>query len=187
MLLTTAQVLYCISLTISIILCLKYVKYRIMKKVLLISIALIGFTFTIDAQYIANNAIGLRLGDSDGFGAEISYQTRIRDNNRLEFGLGWRDNNNFSAIRVVALYQWVWKLDGDFNWYVGFGGGLASLNSNDNLFDDETALFVAGYIGIEYSFEIPLLISLDFRPEIGFGDINNDLDFDIALGLRYQF
>ncbi len=158
-----------------------------MKKVLLLSIALIGFTFTMDAQYIADNAIGLRLGDSDGFGAEISYQTRFRDNNRFEFGLGWRDNNNFSAIRAVALYQWVYTLDGNFNWYVGVGGGLASLSADDDLFDDETALFVAGDIGIEYSFEIPLLISLDFRPELGFGKINDDLDFDIALGLRYQF
>ncbi|RMZ50289.1 hypothetical protein EB822_09195 [Flavobacteriaceae bacterium PRS1] len=158
-----------------------------MKKGLLLSIALIGFAFTMNAQYIASNAIGLRLGDSDGFGAEISYQTRVRDTNRLEFGLGWSDNNNITAIRIIGLYQWVWKLDGSFNWYAGFGGGLASLNSNNNLFDDETALFVAGDIGIEYSFEIPLLISLDFRPEIGFGKINKDLDFDIALGLRYQF
>lgn len=157
------------------------------KLLLLLSIALIGFTFTMNAQYIADNAIGLRLGDSDGFGAEISYQTRVRDNNRLEFGLGWRDNNNFSAIRVVALYQWVWNLDGDFNWYAGFGGGLASFSFDDNIIDDETALFAAGNIGIEYSFEIPLLISLDFRPEIGFGKINDDVDFDIALGLRYQF
>lgn len=157
------------------------------KLLLLLSIALIGFTFTMNAQYIADNAIGLRLGDSDGFGAEISYQTRVRDNNRLEFGLGWRDNNNFSAIRVVALYQWVWSLDGDFNWYAGFGGGLASFSFDDNIIDDETALFAAGNIGIEYSFEIPLLISLDFRPEIGFGKINDDVDFDIALGLRYQF
>ena len=44
--------------------------------------------------------------------------------------------------------------------------------------------------GVNPLFEIPLLLSLDFRPEIGFGDDlynNNDLDFDIALGIRYQF
>ncbi|NNK72791.1 MAG: hypothetical protein HKO94_06335, partial [Flavobacteriaceae bacterium] len=53
--------------------------------------------------------------------------------------------------------------------------------------DSDTALLAAGDIGIEYDFNIPLLISLDFRPEIGFGDFNDDLDFDIALGIRYQF
>ena len=56
-----------------------------------------------------------------------------------------------------------------------------------NIDDSDTSLFVAGDIGIEYDFDIPLLISLDFRPELGFGDFNDDLDFDIALGLRYQF
>jgi len=45
-------------------------------------------------------------------------------------------------------------------------------------------------VGIEYNFDFPLLLSLDFRPEIGFGNDDfdtNDLDFDIALGVRYQF
>jgi hypothetical protein len=158
-----------------------------MRKFILLFIALISLTFTLNAQHIANNAIGLRLGDSDGFGAEISYQTRFNDSNRLEFGLGWRDSNNFSAVRGLALYQWVHSLDGNFNWYTGVGGGLASFNFDDNAIDDETSVFIAGDIGIEYDFDIPLLISLDFRPEIGFGNIDNDLDFDIALGLRYQF
>lgn len=161
-----------------------------MKKIFLLLIALIGFTFTINAQHIADNALGLRLGDSDGFGAEISYQLGIRDNNRLEFGLGWRDGNSYSAIRVVGLYQWVWTLDGNFNWYAGVGGGFASYSLDNvapGIDDSDTSLFIAGNIGIEYDFDIPLLISLDFRPEFGFGNINDDLDFDIALGLRYQF
>ncbi|NOY47413.1 FIG00552350: hypothetical protein [hydrothermal vent metagenome] len=161
-----------------------------MKNICLIAIALLGFTFTTNAQEIASNAIGLRLGDSDGFGAEISYQKGIGDNNRLEFGLGWRDGNNYSAVRAIGLYQWVYPLDGNFNWYTGVGGGLAAY-SLDNVTpgadDSSTSLLIAGDIGIEYNFDIPLLISLDFRPEIGFGSINNDLDFDIALGLRYQF
>jgi hypothetical protein len=161
-----------------------------MRKLFLLSMTLIGFAFTSQAQDIADNAIGLRLGDSDGFGAEISYQKRIGDTNRLEFGLGWRDGNNYSALRAVGLYQWVMPLDGNFNWYTGAGGGFASY-SLDNVApgadDSSTSLLVAGNIGIEYDFDIPLLISLDFRPELGFGDINDDLDFDIALGLRYQF
>ena len=48
-------------------------------------------------------------------------------------------------------------------------------------------LFGAGVVGIEYNFDIPLLISLDFRPEIGFSDIYDGLNSDIALSLRYQF
>jgi hypothetical protein len=53
--------------------------------------------------------------------------------------------------------------------------------------DTKNTLIVAGNVGIEYDFDIPLILSLDFRPELGFGDFNDDLDFDIGLGLRYQF
>lgn len=161
-----------------------------MKKLIVFSILLLGCTYLSQAQRISNNALGLRLGDSDGFGAEISYQRALSDNNRLEFGLGWRDSRDFDAVRLIGLHQWVWTLDGNFNWYAGVGGGFASYTIDDvppGFDDSETALLVAGDIGIEYNFDIPLLISLDFRPEIGFGDINDDLDFDIALGLRYQF
>lgn len=161
-----------------------------MKKLVLSILTIVGLTMSMQAQLISDNAIGLRLGDSDGFGAEISYQRAIGENNRLEFGLGWRDGNNYSAIRAVGLYQWVWTLDGNFNWYAGVGGGFASYSIDDlpaGADDTDTALLAAGDIGIEYNFDIPLLISLDFRPEIGFGDFNDDLDFDIALGIRYQF
>ena len=163
-----------------------------MKKLILLVFAVIGFSFSSNAQAIADNALGLRLGDSDGFGAEISYQRGLGDNNRLEFDLGWRDGRNYDGFKLAGLYQWVFPLDGGFNWYVGAGGGLGSYdfdyNENGVRYNDsETFFFAAGDIGIEYNFDIPLLISIDFRPEIGFGDFNDDLDFDIALGLRYQF
>ncbi|NER13408.1 outer membrane beta-barrel protein [Leptobacterium flavescens] len=161
-----------------------------MKKLFLFIVLAIGVTFSVSAQQISKNALGLRLGDSDGFGAEISYQRGLTDNNRLEFGLGWRDGDDFNAFRLSGLYQWVFPLDGNFNWYVGAGGGIGNVDFDDDFIgsdDSETFVFIAGDIGIEYNFEIPLLISLDFRPEIGFSDFNDDLDFDIALGIRYQF
>ena len=160
-----------------------------MKKLFLLSIALVSFTFATNAQEISDNAIGLRLGDSDGFGAEISYQRALGSNNRLEVDLGWRDGSNYDGFKLAGLYQWIWALDGSFNWYAGVGGGLGSFGYDDNNGNDydETFVFAAGDIGIEYNFDIPLLLSLDFRPEIGFGDFNDDLDFDIALGIRYQF
>ena len=158
-----------------------------MKKLFLLTITIIGFTALSNAQDISPNALGLRLGDSDGFGAEISYQAGLGDNNRLEFDLGWRSGNNYDGFKLAGLYQWVWTLDGNFNWYAGVGGGVGSYSFDNNEFDDETFVFAAGDIGIEYDFDIPLLISLDFRPEFGFGNYRDDLDFDIALGIRYQF
>lgn len=162
-----------------------------MRKLLMLGLALLGFSTVSMAQSISENAIGLRLGDSDGFGAEISYQRALGgDNNRLELDLGLRSGKHYDGFKLAGIYQWVWNIDGGFNWYAGAGGGLGSY-SFDNVpagFDDsETFFFVAGDIGIEYSFDIPLMISIDARPELGFGDYNDDLDFDIALSVRYQF
>ena len=160
-----------------------------MKNLFITTLAILGFATFSYAQNISPNAIGLRLGDSDGFGAEVSYQRALGDNNRLEADLGWRTGNNYDGFKLAGLYQWVWNIDGGFNWYAGVGGGLGSYsydlpNVND---DSETFVFAAGDVGIEYDFDIPLLLSLDFRPEFGFGDYRDDLDFDIALGVRYQF
>lgn len=164
-----------------------------MKKIIFSFLFFAGMISFVQAQQISPNALGLRLGDSDGFGAEISYQRSLGGSNRLEADLGWRDSNDWDAFKLTGLYQWVMPLDGNFHWYVGAGGGIGSYNYdndfplNDGDDDSGTFIFAAGDIGIEYDFEIPLLLSLDFRPEIGFGDFNNDLDFDIALGIRYQF
>ncbi|MCL8006066.1 hypothetical protein M8845_01375 [Gelidibacter japonicus] len=165
-----------------------------MKKIFLIAIAFIGGTMFMNAQDIADNAIGLRIGDSDGFGAEVSYQRALGSNNRLELDLGLRNGSNYDGFKLAGIYQWVWNIDGGFNWYAGPGGGLASYsykyyNANERkVKDNQTFIFIAGDIGIEYVFDIPLMLSLDFRPEIAFGnDYNDDLDFDIALGIRYRF
>lgn len=158
-----------------------------------ISVLLFMATCSISAQEIANHALGLRLGDSDGFGAEISYQKSLNNANRLEFDLGWRDSRNFNAFKVAGLYQWVQTIENNFNWYYGVGGGLGSVdfpglpNSDDygGLF-----VFAAGDIGIEYNFDIPLILSLDFRPElgiVGYNGFSDNFDFDIGLGIRYQF
>lgn len=158
-----------------------------MRKLFLSTVAIFtGLLFT-NAQDVSENAIGLRLGDSDGFGAEISYQRALGEANRLEVDLGWRSARDYDGFKLTGIYQWVWELDGDFNWYAGAGGGLGSYGFDNSALDDETFVFVAGNVGIEYIFDIPLLLSLDFRPELGFGDFNDDLDFDIALGIRYRF
>ncbi|HEX8269659.1 MAG TPA: hypothetical protein VF581_07175 [Flavobacterium sp.] len=170
-----------------------------MKRVILSAIMLIGLAFTAQAQEIRPNALGLRLGDNDGFGGEISYQRALGDDNRLELDLGWRDSRHYDAIKIVGLYQWVWNIEGGFNWYAGVGGGLGQWSFQDkpngwDRDDSGTFLLAAGDIGIEYVFDIPLQLSLDFRPEFYFGDDRNDFDddynsfgSDIALGIRYTF
>ena len=165
---------------------------------LLLCLALFGVFSNMYSQEIADHALGLRLGDSDGFGAEISYQKSIGRYTRVELDLGWRDSREFDAFKLAGLYQWVHSIDRGLQWYYGVGGGLGNvdfeprLNNNNQPFQPDGGLFIfaAGDVGIEYNFDIPLLVSLDFRPElglIGYNDFDNGFDFDIALGVRYQF
>ncbi len=163
-----------------------------MKKLLLSAFLLFGLAFSTQAQEFSKNALGLRLGSGNGFGTEISYQRGLSSNNRLEIDLGWRsDNDDVDSFKVVGLYQWVWNIENGFNWYAGAGGGIGSWNydQNDNS-DSGMILLVAGDIGIEYNFDIPLQVALDFRPEfyLNSGDYRDDnLGSDIALSIRYRF
>lgn len=162
-----------------------------MKKLFLSALMLVGLAFSTQAQDISKNALGLRLGDNDGFGGEISYQRGLGSNNRLELDLGWRNSKNVDAFKLVGLYQWVWNIDGGFNWYAGVGGGIGSWSYDQGGFSDSgTILLAAGDIGIEYNFkEAPIQISLDFRPEIYFNSDDYREDSfgpDIALGIRYK-
>lgn len=161
-----------------------------MKKVILSTLFFVFCAVGVQAQTFSKNALGLRLGDNDGFGGEISYQRGLSSDNRLEVDLGWRNSDNWDAYKLTGLYQWVWKIDGGFNWYAGVGGGIGSWNYDKGpVKNDGTFLFAAGDIGIEYHFDIPLMLSLDFRPEIYFGDgyRNDSFGPDIALGVRYKF
>ncbi|MDX1363428.1 hypothetical protein [Arenibacter latericius] len=156
-----------------------------MKKLFgLLTVALL-MTISAQSQSISENALGLRLGDNDGFGGEISYQRYLKENNRLEFDLGWRNSNDVDAFKLVGLYQWVMPIDGGFHWFVGAGAGIGQYDADNS---NGTFALIAGDIGIEYDFDIPLILSLDFRPELGLtSKYSDDLDMDIALGIRYQF
>ncbi|MBU2996378.1 hypothetical protein KO500_08025 [Cellulophaga baltica] len=156
--------------------------------------------FFMQAQSLSDNAIGLRLGDSDGLGAEISYQRALTSVNRLEVNLGFRDSRAYDAFKIAGLYEWVMPLEGDFNWYYGVGGGFGSVDFESRVSDDDPDgieevdgglfVFAAGNIGVEYNFDFPVVISLDLRPELGllgYSEFSDSFDFDIGLGIRYQF
>lgn len=148
-----------------------------MKKVFLT----LGLVFTtiiaLQAQDISDNAIGLRFGGGDGVGGEISYQKALGSNNRLEIDLGLA--NEFTNFKATGLYQWVWSIEDQLNWYAGAGGGIVSANG--------TGIYGSGVIGIEYDFNAPILLSLDYRPEIGIAGGLDGLNSNVALAVRYQF
>jgi len=160
-----------------------------MKKMFLTLALVVSMVGALSAQN-EKNAIGLRFGN----GGEISFQTALGSANRLELDLGlnsWNNNSGYSGFGLSGIYQWVWNLDGlapGFKWYAGLGPQLGSWSGNANTNYQGFALGLAGQIGLEYNFNIPLQLSLDYRPSwyILPGSYGGAYD-GIALGVRYKF
>lgn len=155
-----------------------------MKKIGLIFLLTLSFSFVVNAQ-VEPHAIGVRLGGGNyGGGFEASYQHGLGDANRLEFDLGINSHKNSSYFSLAGTYQWVWELGEGFNWYAGPGAQFIGVKN-------ASAIGVGGQIGVEYNFnvalETPLQISIDTRPMINFASGNNDLGWGAALGIRYTF
>lgn len=145
--------------------------------------------FTIQAPSDMNkNGMGLRTGDNNGLAYELSYQRHLNDskNQRLEFGFGLKDSKELEYLKLVGLYEFISKLTGDYRWYIGTGVGIAAFENS--LVKENTGLILAVF-GIEHSTpEVPILFSLDFRPEYSFNDeYSTTIDFDMALSIRNQF
>lgn len=149
---------------------------------------------------LSENAIGLRLGGSDGIGPEISYQRLLGESNRLELDLGFNSKNTYDAFKLTGIYQWVRPLSalGDgFHWYFGVGAGIGFFDYDPALpafaDGDNEEIFVSadGMVGVEYSFlqqDLPLMIALDLNPEVELiNEFNDDFDLELALSIRYQF
>lgn len=165
-----------------------------MKKLLLSAGILFGIVVTGQAQTGGpKNALGLRFGGNHGLGTEISYQRNLKQNNRLELNLGWRNNKHVDALKVTGVYEWVWNIEGNFNWFAGAGAAIGTWNyrethHGERYSDSGTYGLLTGNIGIEYTFDIPLQISLDLRPELYLNDSYRDgLYADLGLAIRYKF
>jgi len=136
--------------------------------------------------------IGLRLG----YPTELSFQKGLSNTNRLELGLGFRSygyySTNYSQFSLSGIYQWVWDLSAlstGFNWYLGAGASLGYY-SYSYLNNSYSALPISllGQIGLEYNFDIPIRLSLDYRPAFQLsGNGNGFIGDGIALGVRYRF
>ncbi|MBO4586594.1 MAG: hypothetical protein J5677_02100 [Bacteroidales bacterium] len=139
-----------------------------MKKLFLALVAVFAMSTMANAQI---KDLGVRVG----WGGEISAMWGL-GGNRLETDMGW----NAKYLGLAAVYQWTWDLGSDFNWYAGVGGRLA-------IWDNSFALGVAGQIGLEYNFDIPLQLTLDWRPSFWVMPNTTFGPGDICLGIRYRF
>ena len=126
------------------------------------------------AAFAQSRALGVRAT----YGAELSYQHSI-GSNFVEADLGWFKNGFY----LTGVYDFVFASEGNFNFYAGPGAAVGFYN------DSETSginLGIAGQLGLEYNFNIPLQLSLDWRPVFNF--IHGGFGWEgIALGIRYRF
>jgi len=152
-----------------------------MKKLLLVLVAVMGISFAASAQ----NAIGVRLGGGQGFGAELSYQQSLGGFNRLEADLGWKNYYGLSWFSLAALYQAHFDIKAvpNLGWYAGVGGRFDLYTS----YGTQLAIGVAAQGGLDYHFDaIPLQLSLDIRPCLYLYPTTDFWWGDIALGIRYM-
>ena len=147
-----------------------------MKKIILAVALVLGFAAAASAQPRA-------LGGRFGYGVDLSYQHYVNGDNFVEADLGL---DSFKFLNVAATYNFMISEFGNgFGFYAGPGAGVGLAVGDINYF----ALSAAGMVGIEYNFNFPLQISLDFRQHIGLGFNGHGLWYpsSIGLGIRYQF
>ncbi|MDR0371005.1 MAG: hypothetical protein LBH80_04020 [Prevotellaceae bacterium] len=150
-----------------------------MKKLILITTLFCSMTATTIAQ-TTEKAIGLRLG----YSAEVSFLYSINSSHRIEADLGVVPIGAYNGFFLNGVYQWTWDLSDyltkGFGWYVGVGGGIGG-------FHKSFGLTLAGQIGLEYNFDFPLQLTLDYRP--GFSLVPDILPTltGFAVSARYRF
>lgn len=186
-----------------------------MKKILLVAVvALVCGTMA----YAQPRAIGGRLGAFNG----VSYEHGFGDSNMLEIELGfsvdgrtdtWNSGYHGRAwgrtIQAAATYDWIdpfgakfpWEHKGEWHWYLGVGGaggyGWYAYSGGYGGRSDWGFLGAAGRAGVEYDFWFPLQLSIDFRPTLGVGLMDNGAGGTqaglywemtcLSLGVRYKF
>ena len=154
-----------------------------MKKIILVAALVLGFAVAASAQ---PRAIGVRIGN----GGEISYQHQLgRNFLEVDGGLGLGFDGTFN-VGATGIYNFMiaqpqWTSQGEWGFYAGPGVAVGLGLGEASYF----SLAVAGMVGLEYTFNFPLQLSLDVRPQIGLGFGGHGLHWGLmpALGVRYKF
>ncbi len=142
-----------------------------MKKIIAISAAILCFAAVASAQ---PKAIGIRITD----GAEISYQHEI-GSTFVEGDFGW----SHTGVYLTGIYDFVLASIDALSIYAGPG---VSIGDYDYDFESGFEIAAVGQGGVEYNFNFPLNLSIDWRPMINF--VHDHIDWSgIALGVRYRF
>lgn len=149
-----------------------------MKKNLLVCCLCIAAAISTKAQDY-KTAAGIRLGpNSAAVTAGFTVKHFLNEKSAVEGIVGI---NN--GLGICGLYEVHFPIDAvnNLNWFAGAGGYVAFRSST-------TFVGAAGIIGLDYKFEeIPLNLTLDWKPEL---NIISKIAFEssgIGLSVRYTF
>lgn len=137
-----------------------------MKTFLLAILVVIGIS-----QFTSAQEVGVRFGDA--FGGHVAIDARI---------LGIHGDVSFgnNGVGVEALWDLLYlPLGPGFNWYAGVGPSV--------YLGDPFQLALSGEIGLEYHFDFPIAVGVDWRPSFILID-NTDFEAGwFGVNVRYVF
>ncbi|WP_344789198.1 hypothetical protein [Postechiella marina] len=159
-----------------------------MKKTLIFISVLTLCSHVYGQERIRKNALGMRFGVNDGFEGELNYQRYldISKNFRLESGLAFNlEANNLDYLKFVNTLQYVGDFIGDYKFYLGAGGGFGNYKIDDK---NENEFILTGIAGLEWTSSLPILFSVDLRPEYRKNpQFEKDVFYNLGFSIRYQF
>lgn len=147
-----------------------------MKKFFILIVSMsISYFASAQSDVSGKYELGVRVGSWGGSGASIDGVMNL-SRNRIHADLGFFQD----AFIAEAFYDWSLPVVENLSFYPGVGAGFAFV-------PDGFVMGIGGELGLEYAFEFPLSIGLDWRPMIllfnssGFGYNNG------GLNIRYRF
>jgi hypothetical protein len=151
-----------------------------MKKLLVFAAAVLMSAGVASAQNY-NYGAGLRFGPSGG----LDLKWNQTATNSWEFFLNFP---GFKGISAAAAYEWNWPLGGASDIGEGFNA-YAGPQASIGLYEKSVSLGIGGIGGIEYKFNIPLAVALDYKPTFMFtrGGLADAGFYDLSIAVRYTF
>lgn len=156
-----------------------------MKKLTIIFALFAIFAITAQAQPY-ETGIGLRGGFSSG----LTVKHFLNETTAVEGILStrWR---GFNITGLYEVHKSPFAVDG-LSWYYGGGGHIGFWDGSHTSWADDNASYtvigIDGVLGLEYSFvEVPLCISLDWKPAMNLIGYSGFWGDGGALSIRYTF
>ena len=143
-----------------------------MKKLFILFAVLMFITTAASAQ----SELGIRGGDVSGGNVAIDGIISIGSWSRVHADLSFGN-----GVGIDLIWDFIYKpLGGEaFHWYAGVGPYA--------VIDDPFTLGVAGELGLQYNFQFPMSLSIDWRPTFRIIENTNFSAGGFGLNIRYVF